>query len=413
MFQVYKYDDAAELPGGPVSDRPRRRGRRLLEGSEAIAEAMVAAGCRFFAGYPMTPFTEVLEHMARLLPGVGGVCMNAESELEAVGMAWGAAATGTPAATGSTGQGLSLMQESLAEITLARLPLVVLNMARAQGDYFQATRGGGHGDYRHLVLAPMDVGRGGRARSGWPSTWPTVAQPGAGLRRLLPGPHGPVGRPFRGPVDPAPCRRGRSTARRGGTGRAKLISPLGQRQAARRRRLRPGRPLRRRARPHTDDMAAGIEPLAEVDRSPTTPRSSWWPSARRPATSRPPCASCGPRACAVGFVRPITLYPVPDRGGRPGAADGARAVAVYEINQGQMIDDVRLAVLGRAPVEFIGGLSLDSSGFGIAPDLDVRIAATDRGSPRRGERRERTEVVPTDRPPSAAGPPGRRLHARP
>ena len=116
---------------------------RLLEGSEAIAEAMVGAGCRFFAGYPMTPFTEVLEHMARLQPEAGGVCMNAESELEAIGMAWGAAATGTPAATGSTGQGLSLMQESLAEITLARLPLVVLNMARAQGDYFQATRGGG------------------------------------------------------------------------------------------------------------------------------------------------------------------------------------------------------------------------------------------------------------------------------
>ena len=128
-----------------------------MHGSEAIAEAMIAAGCRFFAGYPMTPFTEVLEEMARKLPDVGGVCMNAESELEAVGMAWGAAATGTPAATGSTGQGLSLMQESLAEITLARLPLVVLNMARGQGDYWQATRGGGHGDYRHLVLAPVDV----------------------------------------------------------------------------------------------------------------------------------------------------------------------------------------------------------------------------------------------------------------
>src|SRR5438046_3209978 len=105
----------------------------------------------------MTPFTEVLEHMAKLLPGVDGVCMNAESELEAVGMAWGAAATGTRSATGSTGQGLSLIQESLAEITLAHLPLVVLNMARAQGDYYQSTRGGGHGDYRHLVLAPMDV----------------------------------------------------------------------------------------------------------------------------------------------------------------------------------------------------------------------------------------------------------------
>ena len=129
----------------------------LMEGSAAIAEAMIVAGCRFFAGYPMTPFTEVLEHMAKRLPQVGGSCVNAESELEAVGMAWGAAATGTRAATGSTGQGLSLMQESIAEAAMAHLPLVILNMARAQGDYYQATRGGGHGDYRTPVLAPMDV----------------------------------------------------------------------------------------------------------------------------------------------------------------------------------------------------------------------------------------------------------------
>src|SRR3954452_1608599 len=131
--------------------------RLLLEGSEAIADAMIAAGCRFFAGYPMTPFTEILEHMAAKLAEVGGVCMNAETPLEAVGMAWGAAATGTPAATGSTGQGLSLMQESIAEACLAGIPLVLINMGRAQGDYFQATRGGGHGDYRTVVLAPMDV----------------------------------------------------------------------------------------------------------------------------------------------------------------------------------------------------------------------------------------------------------------
>ncbi len=76
--------------------------RELMEGSEAIVRAAIAADCRFFAGYPMTPFTEVLEHSARLLPEVGGVCMNAESELEAVGMAWGAAATGARAATRST-----------------------------------------------------------------------------------------------------------------------------------------------------------------------------------------------------------------------------------------------------------------------------------------------------------------------
>ena len=132
-------------------------GRRLMEGSEAMAEAAIAAGCRFFTGYPMTPFTELLEHFAKRLPEVGGVCVNAESELEAVGMCWGALTTGARAATGSTGQGLSLMQESFAEAALARLPMVIFNMSRGQSDYFQATRGGGHGDYRHLVLAPMDV----------------------------------------------------------------------------------------------------------------------------------------------------------------------------------------------------------------------------------------------------------------
>src|SRR5678815_3478885 len=109
-----------------------------MEGSEAMAEAAIAAGCRFFAGYPMTPFTELLEHFAKKLPAQGGVCINAESELEAVGMAWGALATGARAATGSTGQGIALMQESLSEITRAELPLVVFNMARGQGDYFQA-----------------------------------------------------------------------------------------------------------------------------------------------------------------------------------------------------------------------------------------------------------------------------------
>ena len=107
----------------PAAHAPSTTGRRLMEGSEAIAEAAIAAGCRFFTGYPMTPFTEVLENFARRLPEVGGHCINAESELEAIGQAWGAAATGFRAATGSTGQGLALMQESMSEITRAEIPM--------------------------------------------------------------------------------------------------------------------------------------------------------------------------------------------------------------------------------------------------------------------------------------------------
>ena len=342
---------------------------KLLEGSEAIADAMVAAGCRFFAGYPMTPFTEVLEHMARKLPEVGGVCVNAESELEAIGMAWGAAATGTPAATGSTGQGLSLMQESIAELCLARIPVVLLNMARAQGDYFQATRGGGHGDYRTPVLAPMDLPEAvqlTRMAFDLAFTWrnPVLVFGDYYLAHTA----GSVA------VDDVPAERpvpewgldGSS----GGSGRAKLLSPLGDTK----QREGVGYDLSVHyldCAQRTREMAAGIEPLVEVEgvEGAEVVVVAFGTPGRYVRAAVRELRDAG---AAVGYVRPITLWPFPSTA-VAAAAEGARIVAAYENNQGQMIDDVRLAVLGRAPVEFIGGLSLDSSGFGIAPDLDVAV----------------------------------------
>jgi 2-oxoglutarate ferredoxin oxidoreductase subunit alpha len=349
---------------------PRRRlrsaERRLMVGSAAIGEAMVAAGCRFFAGYPMTPFTEVLEYMAERLPGVGGVCMNAESEIEAVGMAWGAAATGTLAATGSTGQGLSLMQEALAEITLARLPLVVLNMARGQGDYFQATRGGGHGDYRHLVLAPKDVaeavqlvGSAFALSAQWRN--PVLVMGDYYLAHTTQSVRVPS--PL-SPKAPAWALDGSS----GGTGEAKLLSFLGshkQRQGV-------GYNLSDHYRDCAAQgaaMVAGVTPLAEThhtDDAEVVVVAFGTPARYALAAVRRLRAE----GAKVGLVRPITLFPFP-ADVVAAAASGARAVAVYENNQGQMVDDVRLSVLGAAPVHFIGGLSIDDAGFGIAPDLEV------------------------------------------
>ena len=343
---------------------------RLMEGSEAMAEAMVAAGCRFFAGYPMTPFTEVLEHMAAKLPAVGGVCMNAESELEAVGMAWGAAATGTRAATGSTGQGLSLMQESLAEICLAHLPLVVLNMARAQGDYWQATRGGGHGDYRHLVLAPMDIAEAVELVAlafELAERWRNpvlvfgdyyLAHTSCSVDVAEVGPR----------IPPAPEWALDGTS--GGTGRAKLISPLGD--AKQRHGIGYDISLHYRdCVEATRAMLGGVTPLVEtghLDEAEVVVTAFGTPARYVRAAVR----EMREDGLPVGFVRPISLVPFPTDA-VAAAASGARAVAVYENNEGQMIDDVRLAVLGRAPVHFIGGLSLDHSGFGIAPDLDVGV----------------------------------------
>ena len=351
---------------GSVSAPPARA--RLMQGSEAIAEAMIAAGCRFFAGYPMTPFTEVLEHMARKLPEVGGVCMNAESEIEAIGMAWGAAATGTPAATGSTGQGLSLMQESLAEASLARLPLVVLNMARAQGDYYQATRGGGHGDYRHIVLAPADaaeavelIGLSFDVAERWRN--PVLVMGDYYLAHTARSVAIPAGRPR---ATPEWALDGST----GGTGKAKLVSFLGSDK----QRHDVGYDLSRHyaaCAAATSEMVRHVDPLAEVgfaDDAEVIVVAFGTPGKYVKAAVR----QLRGEGAAVGYVRPVTLFPFPSELVAE-AARGARSVAVYENNQGQMLDDVRLAVLGTAPVHFIGGLSLDSSGFGIAPDLEVSV----------------------------------------
>jgi 2-oxoglutarate ferredoxin oxidoreductase subunit alpha len=347
--------------------------RRLLEGSEAIAEAMIAAGCRFFAGYPMTPFTEVLEHMAKKLPAVGGVCMNAESELEAVGMAWGAAATGTPAATGSTGQGLSLMQESMSEIAYARVPLVVFNMARAQGDYWQATRGAGHGDSRMPVLAPMDVPEAAE-----------LTQRAFYLAQKWRNPVLVFGDYYLAhtsmsvsiaPVDfgPLPVDDWSLDGSTGGSGRARLVSPLGTNKQKDDREYDLSEHYAACARA-TTEMLAGIDPIADtgyLDDADVVVVAFGTPGKYvRAAVSK-----LRADGASVGYIRPVTLLPFPSDAVTR-VAERAKAIAVYENNQGQMVDDVRLAVSGRVPVRFIGGLSLDSSGFGIAPDLDTAVLRT-------------------------------------
>ncbi|MDI6808438.1 MAG: 3-methyl-2-oxobutanoate dehydrogenase subunit VorB [Candidatus Eisenbacteria bacterium] len=139
----------------------------LMRGNDAIAEAAIRAGCRFYAGYPITPQNEIPEYMARRMPDVGGVFIQAESEIAAISMVYGAACAGARAMTSSSGPGISLKQEGISYASGAELPLVFVNITRggpglaniapAQSDYFQATRGGGHGDYRVIVLAPSSV----------------------------------------------------------------------------------------------------------------------------------------------------------------------------------------------------------------------------------------------------------------
>jgi len=139
----------------------------LMKGNEAIGEAAIVAGCRHYFGYPITPQTELTEYMSRRMPKVDGVFLQAESEVAAINMVYGAAGAGARVMTSSSSPGISLKQEGISYIAGAELPCVIVNMMRggpglgsiqpAQGDYFQATKGGGHGDFRNIVLAPNSV----------------------------------------------------------------------------------------------------------------------------------------------------------------------------------------------------------------------------------------------------------------
>lgn len=142
----------------------------LMKGNEALAEAAIQAGCRHFFGYPITPQNQIPEYMSRRMPEVGGVFLQSESEVSAINMVYGAAGAGARVMTSSSSPGISLKQEGISYIAGAQLPCVIINMVRggpglggiqpAQSDYFQATRGGGHGDYRTVVLAPASLQEG-------------------------------------------------------------------------------------------------------------------------------------------------------------------------------------------------------------------------------------------------------------
>ncbi|HEX2950291.1 MAG TPA: 3-methyl-2-oxobutanoate dehydrogenase subunit VorB [Armatimonadota bacterium] len=141
--------------------------RQLMKGNEALCQATLDAGCSCFFGYPITPQNQVPERLSYLMPKAGRVFLQAESEVAAINMIYGAASTGVRAMTSSSSPGISLMQEGISYMTGADLPAVIINVMRggpglgniapSQSDYFQATRGGGHGDYRLLVLAPSSV----------------------------------------------------------------------------------------------------------------------------------------------------------------------------------------------------------------------------------------------------------------
>lgn len=335
----------------PRPARPDPGSRVLMKGNVAIAEAAIAAGCDAYFGYPITPQAEILERMAARMPEEGRVFVQAESEIAAISMALGAAATGARVLVSSSSPGISLMAEAMSYLAGDELPLVLVNVMRggpglgsigpSQADYFQATKGHGHGDYRVPVLAPGSIRE---ATELVPLAFTIAERYRTPVMLLLDGLMGqamePVDPVFRALPPSAP-----DWALTGARDRApRVIHSL---------HLQP-----EDQEAHAIHLAAKAAEIARRETRWATEQTddaeilvvAYGTSAR---VARSAIAAVRATGLRAGLFRPVSLWPFPSDALRR-HAERVRAVLVVEMSLGQMVEDVRLAVEGRVPVAFHG-----------------------------------------------------------
>ena len=326
--------------------------RVLMCGNEALAEASILAGVDAYFGYPITPQNEIPAYMARRMPEEGRVFVQSESELAAINMVFGASATGKRAMTTSSSPGISLMQEGISYLAGAELPAVIVNVMRggpglgniapSQADYFQATRGGGHGDYRTITLAPSSVQELADSMS---LAFDLADEYRMQVMVLADGILGQMMEPV--VLEKKPRRKlpPKDWALTGAEGREQnivrslwlgegVLEELNNKLQARYRRIEKDEVLCEQYEVETADIvviAYGV--AARIVRSAVD-------KARE-------------EGIKAGLIRPITLWPFPtEQISR--AADELRMFLTVEMNCGQMLEDVKLAVAGKAPVLFYG-----------------------------------------------------------
>lgn len=336
----------------PVAEK-RTGTRRLVKGNEAIALGAVAGGLDCFFGYPITPQNEIPEILSDVLPRLGRVFLQAESEVASINMVYGAAAAGHRAMTTSSGPGISLMMEGLSYIAGARLPCLIVNIMRggpglgniapSQGDYFQACKGGGHGDYHNIVLAPWNV----QEMFDFPSLAFDLSEryrvPGFILADAVLGAMlEPAVVPSEFPPVPR-AERPWATTGRGTRDHKNVVNSLW---------LDPNELCA-----HCEELqAAYLEARREVrfDARQVDDAEivviAYGISARLAYSAVRVLRQRGKR---VGLLRPITLYPFPTEAIAE-LATRVKSLLVVELSSGQMLEDVRLAVEGRCPVHFFG-----------------------------------------------------------
>jgi 2-oxoglutarate ferredoxin oxidoreductase subunit alpha len=326
----------------------------LMKGNEAIAEAAIRAGCDAYFGYPITPQTEVLEYMSRRMPELGRVFVQAESELGAINMVYGAACTGVRVMTTTSSPGYSLMQEGISYIAMSFVPCVIANIMRggpglgniqpSQGDYFQMTKGGGHGDYNPIVLAPSTVQETVDLIVEAFDLADKYCQP---VTVIADGMIGQIMEPVEFPDMKVPTRPERPWALTGAKGRKKniitslfLVPEILERENLRLQKIVAE--IKANEVRYTEYMMDGAEVVVVA----------YGTAGRIVQTAVKQARAEG---IAVGLFRPITMFPFPyDRLGQVTAA--ARQILVVELSAGQMIEDVRLATGCRLPVSFYGKL---------------------------------------------------------
>ncbi len=340
--------------------------KKLMKGCEAIGEAAIRAGCKHFFGYPITPQTEVPEYLSRRLPEVGGVYVQAESEVAASNMIYGAAGTGTRVFTSSSSPGISLMSEGLSYIAGAELPVVLINIVRAgpglggilpaQSDYFQATKGGGHGDFRIITLAPCSVQEAADLVMDAFDLADKYRNP---VMVMGDGMIGQMMEPVEFKERPSVELPPKDWATTGARGREpnvitslyldpKVLYELNVRLKEKYERIQ-----REEVRWETincdkpyDLLVVSYGTMSRICHSAVT------------ALER--------KGVNVGIFRPITLWPFPYEQLREAASSASMVVSV-EMSMGQMVEDVKLAVEGRIPVRYYG------TAGGIVPNpADVR-----------------------------------------
>lgn len=325
----------------------------LMKGNEAIGAAAIAAGCKYFFGYPITPQSELPEYMSRELPKVGGVFLQAESEVAAINMVYGAAGAGARVMTSSSSPGMSLKQEGISYIAGAELPCLLVNIMRggpglgsiqpSQTDYFQATRGGGNGDYRMVVFAPSDV-----------QELVDLIIEGFDIADQYRNPvmvvgDGMIGQmmepvEFKTPIKRELPEKGWATVGTGGNRKPNIINSLY---------IAP-----EDLEAHNIKLQAKYQKIKENEARVESYKiedadvviAAYGTTARIAKTA---IAKLEKEGYKVGLIRPITLWPYPYDEFKK-INPNCKGVLTVEMNNGQMVDDVKIAVEGKFPVSFYG-----------------------------------------------------------